>query len=380
MKEPINFHFDNGNNAAGYKNFSQSGHTTGTPLKGLFQGEEVTPRSVEKSPTSDAAEELSFTGANRDRKELFNRKAKDALSTGNEKRASLLAEFYREKLPDLNWQKLQEFFESIKQGEFTPDELAQKAINTFPDVSHQFAALTYSGQRLEEENADAFLISTINKTANNLRALSGPDILAGLNISSTARKYETKDFGELQSLREFYRETIVHSQDLEDTYKSIFKRYGQMKFSRAVEFLIATAGSELRSQNRSVSGARLKSVIDELYWLKVISGLHKDCSWLLKKMNNQFAEIDLKTTGEELMENIFTFKANQYLQSNSIVRMIDKFGIVNQVADNYFLRELNKIIDGLPEKVFPDNDTRQNMITAFREAMDTVIDKELEKA
>ncbi len=343
-------------------------------LKGSADGEEVVLRLNSHSPSAHALEESTFALSQRE-KDLKQRRIKNR-PLGKTSRANH-AEFFHKKLPDLDKERLHEFFGQVKKERGTPDRLEKKARRFFKDVSHQYAALNWARQQLAKEKTDPQLAKALKKAESACLSRHGPDIQAGLNVSRTALEYSVKGFGELQSLRDLYRETITHAEGLEARFHSIFKKYNHREIPTAIEFLMTAAGCDLRSHRRSVSKAHLKSVIDELYWLKFLSGLHQSCTTLLQRMENQFGLV-LGTTASKMLEKLFNFKKDPYLQSATIIKMADGLGISDNVAKIDFLRESCNIINTFPEKTFLDNTARQHMVRAFREAMDMAIDSELE--
>lgn len=351
-----------------------AGQAAGTTVKGFLDGEKVMVRPQGISPCEHALEEATFVMSQRE-KDLKQRKVKDRRH--NKADQAHRVEFFHEKLPDLDRDQLRKFLEQVKNGS-RPDELAEAAGRFFKDVSHRYAAMRWAAERLEQgDNADPNLAGALKTAANACLSGNGPDVAAGLNVSRIAHDYAVKGFGELQSLRDLYRETITRSEGLEDTYTAILSKYSHEEIPAAIDFLMGAAGCDLKSQHRSASKAKLKTVMDELYWLKFLSGMHKDCTILVNRMRNQFG-LKLRASSGEIMDKLLNVKNDPYPQSAKIVKMVRNLGITDPVVKIDFIRECNNMVSNFPEKSFQDDSIRQNLVLTFRTAMELAIDEEME--
>jgi type III secretion protein W len=342
----------------------------GTP--GTFHGERVTPRSDTLSPlnNTDALEELTFQFGEKAKRLSDRKKGKPGDKNA---RALEKAQAYLKKLPDVGRpEKFQQFLEHLKKkGAMSAGQIMDEAKRFFRDVSHQYAGLSYAGEVLEDEGGDPALIHSLKDAVQGLMEEHGPDVRAGMNIGETAFQYSQKDLGEVQELRDFYRDKVLRYEGIHETYVSILSTYGEGKFQDAIAYLIKALGVDLESKGPSVSKEELSLIMDDLYYVEVLGNVYRDCDALIGKMETQFGT-KLKASAQELMTRIMDLKTERWLNSDSVMNLVSLSDIRDVRAQIYFLRDLRTLVWNIPEKAYDDPDNRKNLIKAVQDALDTV--------
>ena len=343
--------------------------------QGIYRGERVSQQFDIQSLIADAAEELTFVASEKVEKDISKRK----ISSYKDRTVELIKriERYLKQVPDLGSpEKLKEFLEHIKKVPFhSPSQLREETKKFFKDITHQYIALFYSLEVLEEEDPSNELIPILKEVTENLLAESGPEIRAGLNISTAAVDFSEKGLGEIQSLRDFYRENILNYESLSKLYDALLKNFDEDDFEKAVFFLIEAVGNDLRSQGPSISPAQLKQIMDDLYRLEVVGNFHRDCASLIEQIQNLF-ELKIFLTPSELAGKILSLREEKWLVSSKVENLIKDTGISNLEAKIFFLTELKKIVRTIPLKVFEDLDQREKFLAVIQETLDNMIELE----
>ncbi len=396
----------------GGSQFQQSipqGKAANTGAEGQYQGQKVSHKPDAASMIADAAEEMSFGASEKVEKKLSKRKIG---SKGGAKSSAMeQAELYLKKLPDLGGsKKLQQFCDHLKkQGDLSPGQLRQEAGKFFKDSSHQFAALSFAGETIGSEAEQQGLKQNLKTALTELLKEHGPSVRAGMNISETAGRFAEKGLGDIGQLRDFYRETVLKHDGINDTYRDILDNmdyfickvcrhtcsaaesakcpacgadtqsllYNEEEFLKRVDFLLKSVGCDLGSEGSSIEPARLKKVIDDLYQVEVLGNLHRNCKDILAKMQQQFNS----TTGTfppDLIKNILDGMQEQWIREDHILRLVRKIHIPDIEGQIYFVREFKELVRLIPLKIYDDPETRDNFLTAIQDALDSVIEKEEE--
>ncbi len=256
--------------------------------EGSRDGQKVSRGQSEASILANAAEELTFQHGESESKRLAERKASS--KTAVESKAMELARKFLDKVPDLGSpDKLKQLIDFVKkQAQLNAQQLKQQLQEKFPDVSQQHTALEFLGEWLEQTGGSLQLQEAVQQAKSELEAERGPEIRAGVNVSSKAAKFAQDGLSTTQELRDFYRGAVLGFEDLGQAYTSIISQFGEGKFEQGAEFLIAGLGNDLQSATPSREPAMLKSVLDNLFSVRMIRQFHKDAKELLKKSANHF--------------------------------------------------------------------------------------------
>ena len=343
--------------------------------QGVYRGERVSQQLVVQSLIADAAEELTFGVSEKVEKDISKRK----ISSRKKRTVELIkrVEQYLKQVPDLGSpEKLKEFLEHIKKIPFrSPSQLREEAKKFFKDITHQYIALSYSLETLEEEDASNELITLLKTATENLLEESGPEIRAGLNISTAAVEFSEKGLGEIQSLRDFYRENILNYESLSNLHEALLKKFNEDDFEKAISFLIEAVGNDLRSQGPSIAPAQLKQIMDDLYRLEVVGNFHRDCASLIEKTQDLF-HLKILLSAGKLAGKVLALKEEKWVVTSKVENLLSATGINDLEAKIFFLTELKKMVRAIPLKVFEDLDQREKLLSVIQETLDSMIELE----
>jgi len=241
---------------------------------GNFRGEAVTLPSIQQS-LANAAEELTFSVAERNSSDLAKRKVQDGL--GGVSEAFALADEYLKKVPDIEkQQRLKDFAAGLSQQNVATARQLQAYMDSFSrDVSHQFLALSFAREFLAGKGGNEALLALIDEAMGRLTQEKGPEIRAGINVSAVALQYQQDaKIGDIQGLRDFYRDTVLGYMGLAAAYRDIAKRFGVRRMRKAIKFMLSGLSADLAANGSSIDEALLQQIMSDMYKLKVLNGLY----------------------------------------------------------------------------------------------------------
>ena len=346
-----------------------------------FKGESMVHLSNPTAILEDAAEELSFAQSEKVETKLSKRKLE---KTGSLKTlAAEQAQKYLEQVPDLErQQKLEDFARKVlrdkRDGRQSGDDLRHEAEQFSDDVTHQFLALQYLREEAVRQGAPAELLNAIQDAAAGLENDQGPAIVAGLNVSRAAREFAPEGTDNLDPLRDLYRDVVLDYSSIEDAYEKLTAADAGKDFKTSVNFLLKGLGADLGSGNSSLSGVRLKAIMDDMDKLKSLTTLYDDCADLLHRVQNRVGEGNAAgVTSEDLMGTLLQAQSHGWQGSSFFSALPDKFHIAKGEPEIYFLQGFKEVMRSMPTKAFDgDLAKRERLLQSVQEAVDTAIDEE----
>lgn len=248
----------------------------------------------------------------------------------------------------------------------------------FMDVSNQYLALVFAHEQLQAENAKPELLQALEQAINEMEAKHGSRIQAGLNVARRALAFEKKGVGKAEELQEFYSNTVVDYEGAAKTYEAVLEHYGKEKFIHAVEFLMQGLGDDLAGKGSSVSKTELKKIMDELDSLKSLNTLHEKCAVTLERMDDVH-DTPPACSPLELMQKVLTLIEDKWVSANSVDRLVQEVGASDLDSELQFLREFLSLVREVPEKLFPKEENRANLLQAVQDSLDQAIAREEEE-
>ena len=346
--------------------------------EGRFRGERVQHVRNPTAELQDAAEELTFGESERVEKKISQRKLRSG--DGARSAAMELAQKYLRDVPDLERnQKLSEFVKSIlsRGGSPGPNELRQLAREFSDDATHQFLALASARDEAAEQDADPALGAALEEAIAALEGESGPAIRAGLNVSTVARRFAGKETGDIQRLRDFYREVVLDCEDINAAYERVVKDHPGKSFDEAVRFMLKALGADLAASTQTVSKVRLKQIMDDMYQLKSLNSVHEQCEDLIRRVQRNFDATPGATASRDLLSELLTAQDRTWQGADAFSRLPRKVGVSGDEAEIYLLQGFRELVRFVPLKAFGDDMTRrERVMVSIQQALDLAIDNE----
>ena len=243
-------------------------------------------------------------------------------------------------------EKFQQTAAALKKiGKPTPEQLKQLLKDNFGD--EQTSALLFLEEAFGSDAADA-------------------DVLA------TVRQVKAEVGAELQS---FVRDQLPAFEGLGEVYSSLVGQHSPQEFMAAADLMIKKLGVDVHAQGSSAELVQLKSTLDTLYHLELARNTFSMFNDLTTRMSTSFGE-KWHDGAHRLMRDVLPLKDQRWLDGTKVRTTVDKLGISTAEAKIYLLRELYVVFSKLPDKAYPDHETRLRMTGAVQEALDVAIDEE----
>lgn len=370
------------NPAASKTPLPQSGLASEAISLAQLHGEKV---QVHKRSTQaileDAAEELTFAYSEKVEKDMAKRKIKSRTPKSIESVAAAeRVRAYLDKLPELEKNKrLSAFVEDLRKHSrnYSQEQFRQAARQFSDDETLQYVALLSAQQQLMEGGASEDQLQTLNQAIHQLHRQEGPAIRAGLNISAVAAEHAQKtDLGDTQSLRTLYRDSVLDYQGLSQAYQKMTESHPAKSFPKTVRFILAALSADLSAAEHSVDKTRLQAVVKDIQQLRLLGGLHDNCTMLLDKMTALYNE---KTgSAESFMRALVDIVDTSWYNSSRIRKLPLDLHVKALDAQIYFMREFKQMVKGIPMKFYAsDYGRRDKFVANIQEAMDTIVDEEI---
>lgn len=244
--------------------------------KGSSRGETVTVNTGPSMLSANSTEEMTFGAAeHRKPRELKERKLED---TGASRMLDAIKqiEAYKENLKDFDTGKADTMLAGLKRREGRPsqEELQRRLQGFHEDITYQQAALEQMARALEQSGDDPALLAVVHDTiASNVRE-QGPAIMAGLNITPIAAA-TGGTHGEVQELRDFYRDRIFSKDSIRQSFENILQHYGNEDVGGRIQFLIKATGADITAAGPSMPKEHLLSVVSDLHQLETLATLRE---------------------------------------------------------------------------------------------------------
>ena len=347
-------------------------------VQGSFRGEQVEHVRNPTAELQDAAEELTFSQSEIVEKKLSQRKLKGGRLGLSE--AVEQAQRYLRDVPDLERnQKLSDFARSVLgQGRPpTPDHLRHGAREFSDDATHQFLALTFTREQAAADNADPAVVAALDEAIATLQGESGPAIQAGLNVSAVAQGFAAGELGDMQQLRDFYRDVVLDCKDIESAYQRIVEDHPGKSFDEAVRFMLKALGADLSAGAQSVSKVRIKQVMNDMYQMKSLNSVHEQCEDLIRRVKRNFEATPAPTAARDLLGELLTAQGRAWQGADAFSGLPQKMGVPGDQGGIYLLQGFKELVRFVPLKAFGDDMTkRDRVMISVQQALDQAIDNE----
>ncbi|NRD71755.1 type III secretion system gatekeeper subunit SctW [Shewanella sp. VB17] len=253
-------------------------------INGNYRGDVVKLQPDAKA-LLDAAEELTFKASETEGLNISKRKVQDVNGAVSEIQA--LVEEYLKKVPELEkQQKLNDFISHLTKQNISVSQQFLTYLNSYSaDVSDQFVALSEAKKQLTGKPEAEALLRLIDASLTQMAEKQGAEVRAGLIIYETAVEFSSnKDIGDIQGLRNFYRDAVLDYHGLADAFNDIFTRFGTKNMPNAISFLLKGLSADLQVQGSSIESSKLQQLMGDMNKLRIINGMHEQVVTLFDRV------------------------------------------------------------------------------------------------
>ncbi len=359
-----------------------AGHAKATNVFGKMKGEKVHVHLVNKMAIlQDAAEELTFVAAEEMERKISERELREERDKRAEKEKLGGGGGETGMLSDSGSQEdatkaVKALAEDIKsQPAVDPKAMLSLVKERHEDVSQQYTALKFVKERLENENIGGEKLEALQSAIDTLVEEQGPEIFAGLNVTPLAQRFVAENkVGNVQDLRDFYRDAVLDYGGLGSTFEKLVEQHGEENFPETLDFLLSGLGADLAAREQSsIAPEQLRAIVDDIQQIRLIGALHEQCVDLLGRLNKNYGAAKNDRPFAVLGEMV-RLKESNWVSGGQVLNISERMDLQNFDEKIYFLHGFMDIVKSIPMKAYDgDYDKRQKFVSGAQEAMDEMV-------
>lgn len=260
----------------------------------------------------------------------------------------------------------------------TKEEILKKVLETYPDHSLADEALDFL---IETSGKD--LAENIKLAKEELNRLFGREVRAGKNITAQAQEFSKQGLGNPTALRDMYRDITGNPRDAGTLFAELSSKFDFEKMKIAIDFILHSLGSDLKSKGPSISRAELHRLVTEGKSLQAILGVYRFFKSRMRLLTNAFQRENLamppRLTFEILAKNFMKYLQERYPTSDKIMQMALQMGISEELmAQILIFTQYRDALRQVAPKLFKSEQHRQDVLMSFIEALED-LDERLEE-
>lgn len=223
---------------------------------------------------ADIGEEMTFAFSERVGRDLSRRRVSDGQQRLSEVQEML--EEYLRRVPDLERQhRLEALIAQLGSGALHNLEQLTAYLQSFSsEVSHQFVALACARRELAQKAGTEALLVLIDQALLKMSDQHGEAIELGLRIGPLAQEAEAQGVGDIQALRETYRDAIQDYKGLRAAWEDVIQRFGNVGLEGVAAFMLKALSADLDSQRTPRDSVRLELIIGDMRKLRELKSLY----------------------------------------------------------------------------------------------------------
>ena len=204
----------------------------------------------------------------------------------------------------------------------------------------------------------------------------GPAIRAGINITPTADEFADDRLGDVQTLRDNYRDAVLDYQGISEAFGALIEKYGEKELPPAIRYLLKSLSADISSDGASIDKRKLNLILNDMYRLEVLASLLEQCTELVTKTNECVGSAIPAT---DLLKDVLKFQEDKWIRPEQISPLPSKLCIEEVPREINFLREFKEFIRLIPLKAYNDPEQRSRFLDAAQQALEEAIEREEEE-
>lgn len=338
-------------------------------------GEKLVATTNTTSPlakAADAMEEMSFA------KNQFKDDLKDRKVKKGDDLASKILERVQKIQTIQNAQEIKDFLNKLQSNPNLSQDQLQRRLEEFSDDKlHQFAALDSAADYFEDLG-DTEKAEMIRNMRDSFFEENKTAIKAGLNVSQVASELaDETGLSDIRGLREGYSNYLDHVQDhksLDKAFDQLVDTHGSENLETAVKVQLKLLATDLGCLDPSSPPERLQAVIQDMSKLKVLVGLHDGCLETEEQLQRMYPESNVEERA--LMKRMLTLLDQQWVTEADFDKVPDELNVSELEAQIFTMTKIVGLVRMIPEEIFANIETKQNMMSSVEGSLDSLIEQE----
>jgi type III secretion protein W len=257
----------------------------------------------------------------------------------------------------------------------SPDDILEKIAAIYPDAALADEALDFL-----LETSDATLLAATAEAKDKLNKDKSREIKAGRNMGAQAREFAKEGLGSPSSLRDLYRDITLNPREPIKLFDELTEKFPYPKLKSAINFMLHSLGSDLKSKGPSIQRAELKRLIDETRSMQGILGVFRFFQSRTRLMEREFASYNLMLParlGFEAISRIFIkLLSERFMNPEKILQAAKLMGIGEEIAAQIIIfSQMRDALKQIAPKYFRDPRHRDELLKAFIDTLEKLEDQ-----
>jgi type III secretion protein W len=235
------------------------------------------------------------------------------------------ADQYQRRNPEMKPRVLVHLRQMIKPDD-SVEEILRKVQEFYDDVSLADEALEYLLETTEGE-----LHQKVQEAKDQFNAEFEREIAAGRNIGEVARDASAEGLGTPTSLRDLYRDITANPREAAKLFVELSDKFSYQKLKPAIDFLLHSVGTDLKSTGPSIAKGLLHNLILEVRSLQAILGVYSFFKGRMGLVGSLFSKNGIpmpkELTFEQLAKQFMAICGDRYPSPDKILQSAKKLGI-----------------------------------------------------
>ncbi|SQC53047.1 Type III secretion outer membrane protein PopN precursor [Pseudomonas aeruginosa] len=186
----------------------------------------------------------------------------------------MLQEYWK-RIPDLeSQQKLEALIAHLGSAQLSSLAQLSAYLEGFSsEISQRFLALSRARDVLAGRPEARAMLALVDQALLRMADEQGLEIELGLRIEPLAAEASAAGVGDIQALRDTYRDAVLDYRGLSAAWQDIQARFAATPLERVVAFLQKALSADLDSQSSRLDPVKLERVMSDMHKLRVLGGL-----------------------------------------------------------------------------------------------------------
>ena len=342
-------------------------------LQGKLNGEGLVATSNAASKFADAAEEMSFVANQFKNKTSDKRK----LKSGSGLSASILERI--KKIQTIQGaQGVKDLLNNFQtQKNLTEKQIRERLEEFSDDPVDQFTALDIAAEYFEQLG-DKAKADQLRGVRDEIRAENKSLIQAAVNISEDAAEFS--HMGGVREIREAYDSNVQSyvrdDKSLEKLHQFLTDNYGTDDVEEAIVMQLKLLSSEMATMSPSAPPEHLDAIVKDLSKLKQLVAIHDGCLETEEQLMRTYPETELNEN--VLMQQLLNLIQQQWVTEADFEKIPEQMNVQMLEAQIFTMTKVVTMVRMIPEEVFANDETKQAIMAAASEGLDSKIEQEAE--
>jgi type III secretion protein W len=255
------------------------------------------------------------------------------------------------------------------------DQLLEKVLETYPDVSLADEALDFLIATSESELAEKLM-----QVKNHLNETYAREIKAGKNIMAEAQAFSQKNLGTPTSLRDLYRDITGNPREPATLFAELATQYTFEKMKTVIAFVLHSLGQDLRSKGPSIEKGELSRLLTETRTMQAIIGVYRFFQSRMNLLRTSFEYQGLTPSAllsfENLARAFMKFLVERYPSSDKLLSIAKQLGFEEDIlAEVIIFSQMKDAVRQISPRLYRSEQHKQDILATFLETLEDLEDQ-----